>query len=166
MAKKKIKKVEKRIGKMKKQRKPIYEKLNLKQETMHIIYSAFFLLFSLFFIMAPFKSMAGKLGDYVYENLNGYFGIAYYVIPFIFLLISYIFIKGLRNDFTKIKVFGTILFVVSTLGFIDLVSEEGGSFGSFISSTKDSEYSSTFLFIRGIPSKIIINDMAENIQNL
>ncbi len=134
MAKKKQKKIEKKTIKIKKQRTTIYEKLNLKQETMHIIYSAFFLLFSIFFIMSSFKGMAGKVGDYVFQGLNTYLGIGYYVIPVIFFLVAYTFLKGLKKDFTKIKVFGSLLFSFSSLGFVDLISKEAGEIGNFISS--------------------------------
>jgi hypothetical protein len=119
-----------------KQKIPVYEKLNLKQETMHIIYSAFFLLFSLFFVMASFDK-AGKVGKMIFKTLSEYLGIGYYVIPAIFLLISYIFFKGLKQDFTKIKVFGSTLFTVSALGLIGLIPNKAGFVGNFIASISE-----------------------------
>jgi uncharacterized membrane protein (DUF485 family) len=137
MAKKKTKKnIEKNKIIKKKQRLPLYEKLNLKQETMHIIYSAFFLLFSIFFIMAAFDK-AGKVGKASFSNLSEYLGVGYYVIPAILLIIAYTFFKGLKQDFTKVKVFGAGLFTISALGLIGLIPNKAGSVGDFVASISE-----------------------------
>lgn len=156
MAKKKQKKFNKNKI-TKKQKIPVYEKLNLEQSTVHIIYSSFFIFFAVLFLAAAFEK-AGKIGEMIYSNLEEFFGVGYYVFPILFLIIAFVFFKNLKKDFTKIKMAGAGIFTIATLGFIDLVSDEGGSFGSFVSSVKEylgSEMSG-FLFLIFIGISLVI----------
>ena len=116
-------------------KKPLYEKLNLKQETMHIIYAGIFLLFALFFILASVE-LAGPLGKKSFKFFTEYLGIGYYVIPLTFFLISYTFFKGLKQDITKIKTFGISLFATSLLGIFGLF-DSAGIIGEEISSISE-----------------------------
>ncbi len=156
---KKTKKILKNI-KNKKEKKALHEKLNLEQSTMHIIYSLIFLFFSILFLAAAFEK-AGPVGNKIYQNLNDFFGVGYYIFPLIFIIISYIFFKNLKKDFTRVKTIGAVIFTISALGLVDLVSGDGGSLGSYISAIKDyiGEWMAGLLFLVfiGISSVIIFD---------
>ena len=127
---KKVKKVKKSsiLSKNMKVKKPLHEKLNLKQETMHIVYSLIFIFLTSLFVFSAFGK-GGLLGEYLYKNISEYFGIGYYVFPLIFLMIAIIFFKGLKKDFTRVKTISSLILFFSVLGFIDLVSGDGGKIG-------------------------------------
>lgn len=66
---------------------------------------------------------AGPAGNYIYEFLNEFLGWGYYLIPTILVIISVnFFIKGERRKLVWITVLGGILFVLSGLGIMDIVS--------------------------------------------
>lgn len=138
-------------------KKPVHEKLNLEQSTMHIIYSILFIFFTVLFLAAAFNK-AGLVGESIYKNLDYLFGIGYYIFPLIFLIISFVIFKNLKKDFTKIKMIGSGIFIIATLGFIDLLTAKGGIFGNFISSIKKylGPEMSAFLFLIFIGISLII----------
>jgi len=83
-------------------------------------------------------SKAGFVGDEVYHLLKILLGVGYFLIPLFFMLLCISFIKAEERDLTKIKLIGGILFFVSGLGLIDIVSREywtpqGGLIGKYIS---------------------------------
>ncbi len=160
MTKKKTKKNNLEQEKKQKIRKPIYEKLNLKQETMHFIYALFFVLFGIFFIAAAFNA-AGILGKKIFTGITKYFGIGYYIFPLLMFLIAAVFFKGKKQDFTKIKSVGALIFAISSLGLVQLISGEAGVVGAWLTSIK--EYigpwmSGLFYFTFLIISLVIVFD--------
>ncbi len=117
-------------------KKTLAQKINVSDEVLH--FSAAALLFFLFiFMIAASFGAAGKVGDFLYENLEKVFGVGYYLIPISFFMLATSFIKDIKKQFTKIKFFGILLFVTSGLGFIDIVFEKGGYLGSIISETQN-----------------------------
>lgn len=109
----------------------------IKSETKQgIIAVTFFVLF-LIFILSPFGK-AGMVGNQIYSLLSILLGIGYYLIPLFFLMLSISFFKAEEKEFNKLKVIGGLLFFVSGLGLIDLISKtywtaQGGKLGWLIS---------------------------------
>ena len=88
------------------------------------------LVISVFFLASAF-SYAGRVGDSVYAFLQGLLGVGYFLIPALFLFVAVSFYKNTEWTFTKVKTAGSLLFIISGLSIIDLVSEKAGSVGSF-----------------------------------
>jgi len=119
---------------------------SIKNETKQGIYAVAFLVLAIIFILASIKSgaaghevyYAGPVGKEVYRLLSILLGIGYFLLPLFFLMLSISFFKAEEKNFNKIKVFGGILFFISGLGIIDLVSKQywtakGGQIGWLIS---------------------------------
>ncbi len=109
----------------------------VKSETKQAILAITFLVLSIIFILAA-VSKAGMVGDKIYLILSILLGIGYYLIPTFFLLLSISFFKAEEREFNKLKIFGGVLFFVSGLGLIDLISKtywtpKGGYVGWAIS---------------------------------
>lgn len=93
----------------------------VKNETKQAIFAITFLVLSIIFILASLNK-AGIVGDKVFYFLSILLGIGYFLIPVFFLMLSISFFKAEEREFNKIKIFGGILFFISGLGLIDLIS--------------------------------------------
>ena len=118
----------------------------IKNETKQGIFAVTFFVLSVIFVLASIKTgtvgsevyYAGPVGKEVYRLLSILLGIGYFLIPIFFLLLSISFFKKEERNFNVIKFIGGILFFVSGLGIIDLVSKQywtaqGGKLGWVIS---------------------------------
>lgn len=110
---------------------------SIKNETKQAIYAISFLLLSIIFILAS-VDYAGPVGQVLFRLLSILLGIGYFLLPVFFLMLSISFFKAEEKDFNKIKVFGGVMFFISGLGLIDLVSRQywtakGGQVGWIIS---------------------------------
>lgn len=119
---------------------------SIKNETIQGIYAVVFFVLAAIFILASIKTgttgnevyYAGPVGKEVYHLLSILLGIGYFLLPLFFLMLSISFFKKEERNFNKIKLFGGILFFISGLGIIDLVSKQywtaqGGQLGWLIS---------------------------------
>ncbi len=117
---------------------------SIKNETKQGIIAVAFFVLAIIFTLASIKtgadgSFAGPVGKEIYHLLSILLGIGYFLIPIFFLMLSISFFKVEERDFNKLKFFGAILFFISGLGMIDLVSKhywtaQGGMLGGVISS--------------------------------
>ena len=129
------KKKEKNIKKITSQKESFWS--NIKSETKQAILAITFLVLSIIFILASLNK-AGIVGIKVFYFLSILLGIGYFLIPVLFLLLSISFFKAEEREFNKLKIFGGILFFISGLGLIDLISKtywtaQGGYVGWVIS---------------------------------
>jgi len=109
----------------------------IKDDTKQGISAVIFFVLSAIFILAAFQK-AGVVGDEIYKLLSILLGIGYCLIPIFFILLSISFLKAEEREFNNTKVFGGILFFISGLGLIDLISAtywtaKGGKIGWLIS---------------------------------
>ncbi|MBU6370709.1 MAG: DNA translocase FtsK 4TM domain-containing protein [Patescibacteria group bacterium] len=109
----------------------------VKGETKQAIIAIAFLVLFVIFLLAAFGK-AGMVGNQLYTYLSELLGIGYYLIPLFFLMLSISFFRAEEKEFNRIKVAGGLLFFVSGLGLIDLVSRtyftaSGGWLGHIIS---------------------------------
>jgi len=103
----------------------------LKQETFEGIIAIIFILIAIFLFLSPFGK-AGFIGDYTYKGLSWLFGIGYYLIPVILLILGISFIKSLSHNLAWPKILGAILMLLTGLGIIDLLVDQGGVVGQII----------------------------------
>jgi S-DNA-T family DNA segregation ATPase FtsK/SpoIIIE len=100
--------------------------LNLKEETKHAVLAVVMLFLALFFILSLFGG-AGVAGTFIHTLFSQLFGVGYFLIPIIFILLGISFIKSVRPDVTTSHMLSSLLFLCSGLGIISIAS--GGSGG-------------------------------------
>jgi len=116
---------------------------SIKNETKQGIFAVAFFVLAIIFILASITnadggSFAGPVGKEVYHLLSVFLGIGYFLLPLFFLMLSISFFKAEERNLNKLKIFGGIIFFISGLGLIDLVSTQywtaqGGQLGWVIS---------------------------------
>ncbi len=133
MAKKKINEdeVEEPIKKEKKERKEPKKGFikNLPDETVQGIAAV------AFFVLAVFTSLAiepwhkaGIVGHYTFVGLSYLLGVGYYLLPLLSIVLALTFLRNLHRKFDVAKLYGSLLFLIATLGIIDIVSKGQGGF--------------------------------------
>ena len=117
--------------KHKDEEKPLYE--HVSKETFNAISGVLSILVTIFLLMAAFHR-GGPVGNGTYNFLTYLFGIGYYLVPLVFLMLAISFFKSREKSFTWVQGVGSVLFFVSSLGLTDLVfALQGGLVGGFIS---------------------------------
>ncbi len=108
------------------------ENYHLHPETKKSIWAIVFLGIAVIFILASFQG-AGPVGNFIYEIFEKLFGLGYYLLPIIFLLIAGVFIFSERKKIYQITFIGAIFFILSGLGLIDIIFQnKGGLVGNII----------------------------------
>ncbi len=118
--------------KLVKEKKSLAQRLNLKDETLHFAVAGILLFIAIFMGAAPFAA-SGPVGTFLYEKLSIFLGVGYYLVPISFLILAMTFYADIKRKFNKVKIFGILLFLISALGFIDLISGKGGWLGHILS---------------------------------
>lgn len=109
----------------------------LKDDTRYVVFSIIFFVVAVFFILAAL-SKAGPVGNTFYEILTKLFGIGYFLVPTLFILLGISFLRSVRPSFAASSFFGSVLFLLSGLGLIHIsfsldTYEAGGIVGKSIS---------------------------------
>ena len=106
------------------------------RETANGIFGVFSIVLSIFLMMGAF-GLAGQVGTVVYDWLSYLFGFGYYLLPVVFLLLAISFLREQERDFAMPHIFGSFILFLSSLGLVNLFSDEGGIVGIFISKPLD-----------------------------
>lgn len=109
----------------------------LQTHTKHGIIAIVFFVLALFFLMAA-GGVAGKAGIFVNDFFKMLLGvIGYYLLPTLFVLLGYSFIKSEVPDIGWTRTISGAMFLLSGLGIIDIAggtgSHSGGLFGQILS---------------------------------
>ncbi len=145
--------------------------LQLKEETRHWVLSILFFVLAIFFILAAFDK-AGMVGGVIFKWFELLFGIGYFMLPLLLLLLTLSFLKNKRPDFVSTTIFGAIIFFFSGLGVISILAGDnlGGLLGRLISSPLLSLFSFwislIFLFAIFIISLSVIFDAKPTMESL
>src|SRR3989344_1493075 len=85
------------------------------------------------FILASIGK-AGFLGNTIYQWFRFLLGIGYFLVPMVFLMLGIAFLKSIDRRFPLIRIFGSVIFIFSGLGIIEVVeTNQGGMIGRLIS---------------------------------
>lgn len=104
---------------------------NIADEVRHGALSLLFFTLTLFFLLSPFGK-AGPVGNTLFGWLRTFFGVGYYLLPILFLMLGMSFLKRKRPR--ALTTSASFLFLLSTLGIITLIGSPnaGGILGNFI----------------------------------
>ena len=110
---------------------PRVGKLNpgLKEETVHAVFSILFFVLAVLFILSSLGK-SGVAGDILFKYLTFLFGVGFYLLPALCLMLSISFVRSIRPDVAIAHIFGSIIFLLSGLGIIEISS--GGNFAGII----------------------------------
>src|SRR3989344_1954905 len=104
----------------------------VSRETAHTVVAIFSLVLSVFLLLGAFGT-AGKVGSGVFEMFSYFFGVGYYLLPITFLLLSISLIHERESGLAMPQILGSLVLLISSLGFVDLASDKGGVMGALIS---------------------------------
>ena len=109
----------------------------LQTHTKHGIIAIIFFVLALFFLMS-YAGVAGKAGAFIYDIFQMLLGtIGYFLLPILFILLGYSFIKSEVPDIGWARTIRGIIFLLSGLGIIDIAggapNHSGGLFGEILS---------------------------------
>ena len=114
---------------------PTFRKL--KTETKHTIWAVVLFVLALFLFMSlPIFDLAGAGGKSVYDFLDYLFGYGYILVPILFVMLGWSFIKAERPNIGWMRTISGIAFLLSGLGILAIPSTNnaGGIFGEMVSS--------------------------------
>lgn len=101
---------------------------SLKDETRYSIYAVVSFLIALFFVFAAFHG-AGVAGSVLYTFFKGLVGVGYVLLPLVCVLLGVSFIQSERPKMGLLHTVSASLFLLSTLGLIDISSGDFHSGG-------------------------------------
>ncbi len=100
----------------------------LKEETRRTVIGVVFIVLSLFFIIAGFG--AGGIAGVNAKRLITYlFGVGYALVPILFAILGVTFMKRGRPQIAMMQALGSLMFLVGTLGLIDIAMDPTNSAG-------------------------------------
>ena len=102
------------------------------RETAHAIFGIFSIVLAIFLLLGAFD-LSGRVGTITYEGLSYLFGIGYYLLPTVSLILAVSFLQKQEREFSIHQVFGSFILFLSSLGLVNLFSVRGGIIGNFIS---------------------------------
>ena len=144
---------------------------SLKEETRHWVLSVLFFVLAVFFILSSF-GMAGVVGTTIFNWFELLFGVGYFILPLLMLLLTLSFLKNKRPDFVATTSVGAVIFFLSGLGIVSILAGEdlGGLIGKIISKPLlalfDFWISLVFLFALFVISLSIIFDAKPTAESL
>jgi len=101
-------------------------------ETKKSVTAILLISFAILLILGSLKE-AGPAGNLLFGILEKLFGLGYYLLPFMSLLIAILFLSTREKKFFSITFLGAGLFILFGLGLIDLIfPDKGGWIGAFI----------------------------------
>lgn len=104
---------------------------SLSQETLEGITAVIFILVAIFLVLSP-MDRAGIVGEKIFEWLTTLFGIGYYLLPIILVILGVSFLKSLKDNLATPKIIGACIFLFSGLGLVSALFQQGGVVGSLI----------------------------------
>lgn len=112
------------------------KKVELKEETRYSIWGIVFLVLGLLVTLSIFN-MAGIVGDFIFSSLSALFGLGYYLLPIILVVVGISFMKKERPQVAKLHAIFGLTTVLSCLGIMDIAANGKGEsinifFGGYI----------------------------------
>ncbi|MBI2635151.1 MAG: DNA translocase FtsK 4TM domain-containing protein [Parcubacteria group bacterium] len=104
-------------------KKPLFD---LEGQTKKAILAILFFSFAVIVLLSVWQK-AGPFGDFVYKIFNYLFGWGYFILPAVFLVMAYEFLKSRREHIYFVTIFGAFLLFISILGISELYSSDNNA---------------------------------------
>lgn len=104
---------------------------DVDEGTRRIMWGIVLSVLTLFLVLAALN-LAGVAGEGFFKFFTFLFGIGYYLLPVLSATLSFMLLMSYQREFTTTKIIGSVLFLISGLGFIDLSLQKAGIVGHFI----------------------------------
>lgn len=101
------------------------KRVPLKEETRYGIWGILSFVFGLLIVLSIFK-MAGVVGDFIYSVLSSLFGVGYYILPILLVVVGISFMKKERPQVAKVHAIFGLVTLLSALGIMDIASNGKG----------------------------------------
>ncbi len=95
--------------------------ITIKSETRYAVFAVISFIFAIFFIVAMLDG-GGVAGNFFHSIFGSLFGFGYIFVPILLILLGISFLKSKSPDVAFSRITGSILFLISILGMIDIVS--------------------------------------------
>jgi len=107
--------------------------IGLKEETIHAVFAVLSFIIAILFVLAAFGK-GGMAGNAVFRSLSFLFGVGYYLLPALFLMLGISYVRSVRPNLGTMHLVGSFLFLISGLGLIDigLGEDAGGVVGGLV----------------------------------
>ncbi|MFZ2523546.1 MAG: DNA translocase FtsK 4TM domain-containing protein [Minisyncoccia bacterium] len=107
----------------------------LSEETIRAIFAVLFFVLGVFLVLSSGPiAKGGVVGRSAYSALNFLFGVGYYILPVLFVILSVSFFRSLHKRLALTHSVGGLIFFISSLALISIVSiDSGGLLGNYIS---------------------------------
>lgn len=99
-------------------------KLNLHPETKKSVLGILFLTLAIIVALSAF-GLAGVAGQYIDAGMKNLLGIGFFLVPLTLFVIAFSFFKTIHSTIYFTPLFGGVLFLLSFLGLIDVISRWG-----------------------------------------
>jgi len=103
----------------------------LNIETKQTIWGIVCIVLSLMFIFAGFKN-AGPAGNFIYNIFEKFFGLGYFILPLILMILAGVFFASQSVKTIKIPFIGATIFTLAGLGLIEITVGRGGWLGKIL----------------------------------
>ncbi len=105
----------------------------LRDEALQGVIAVVAFVVAIFLLLAAWAK-AGPAGVVTYQYLHILFGVGYYILPLILIVLGGAFLKNINQRFDLLKLIGSLLFLLSSLGLLDIArAGRGGLLGSWVS---------------------------------
>ncbi len=105
----------------------------LKEETVRAIVAVLFFVISIFLLLSAFEK-GGWVGFKSFSGLTYLFGVGYYILPILFMILSVSFFRTLHKKLALTHSVGGLLFFICSLSLVNIsLPNRGGVVGNFIS---------------------------------
>ena len=98
----------------------------LSPETKNGIYAIISFVLALFFILSSFEK-AGVAGRFFYEVFTYLFGIGYFLVPIVFMMLGISYLRSSRPNIGSLHIISSLLFLFSALGIINIFTSGQGT---------------------------------------
>lgn len=136
----------------------------LQEETVRAIIAVLFFVLGVFLLFSSGPiDKGGAVGRGAYNFLHYLFGVGYYILPLLFVILSVSFFRSLHKRLAITHSIGAVIFFISSLALISIISiDSGGLLGEYVSSPLlslfDTPVSIILLFALVIISLLVIFD--------
>ena len=106
-------------------KKPLFD---LESQTKKAILAILFFSFAVIIFLSTWHK-AGPFGEMVFKGFSYLFGWGYFVLPAVFLIMAFEFLKSRRKHIYFATIFGALLLFVSVLGILEMLSSNSDKAG-------------------------------------